>query len=223
MNQVFKNAQDAFEHLYDEIMQYGVYCPQQKTKSLYNIGFTIVDPNNNSIDTEWRHWSKKYAEREWNWYLSQNRSVEEIKKYAPIWDKMHNGDNIVNSNYGWQWSRNNQLDKCIEQLKKDKFTRQAYISIFDGKEKDEYTYDTPCTLSIGFYVLPLLYDTLNMTVTMRSNDLIYGFCNDQYCFSKLLSLVATELNLKVGNYFHFAQNLHIYEQHFNLKQFKWKY
>ena len=218
MNQAFKNAQEAFEHLYDEIMLYGIYCPQQKTKSLYNIGFTITDPNNNSIDTEWRHWSKKYAEREWNWYLSQNRSVEEIKKYAPIWDKMHNGDNIVNSNYGWQWSRNNQLDKCIEQLKKDKFTRQAYISIFDGKEKDEYAYDTPCTLSIGFYVLPYLGNKLNMTVIMRSNDLIYGFCNDQYCFSKLLSLVATELNLKVGNYFHFAQNLHIYEQHFNLKQ-----
>lgn len=215
---LFRNAQSAFEHLYDEIIQNGIYSPQQKTKSLYNIGFTIIDPNDNSINTEWRRWNKKYAEREWNWYLSKNRSVEEIKKFAPTWDKMHNGDNIVNSNYGWQWSRNNQLDKCIEQLKKDKFTRQAYISIFDGKEKADYDYDTPCTLSVGFYVFPYGINTLNMTVLMRSNDLIYGFCNDQYCFSKLLSLVASELNLKVGAYYHFAQNLHIYKQHFNLKQ-----
>ena len=131
---------------------------------------------------------------------------------------MHGGDNIVNSNYGWQWGRNNQLDKCIEQLKKDYSTRQAWISIFDGKEKDQYQYDTPCTLAVGFYVLPFDKSKLNMTVTMRSNDLVYGFCNDQYCFSKLQELVANELHLKVGEYYHFAQNMHIYEKHFNLKE-----
>ena len=131
---------------------------------------------------------------------------------------MHSGDNIVNSNYGWQWGRNNQLDKCIEQLKKDKSTRQAWISIFDGKEKDMYQFDTPCTLAVGFYVLPVDESKLNMTVTMRSNDLIYGFCNDQYCFSKLQELVANELNMEVGDYYHFAHNLHIYEKHYYLKE-----
>ena len=29
-----------------------------------------------------------------------------------------------------------------------------------------------------------------MCVVMRSNDLWFGFCNDQYCFSKLQELVA---------------------------------
>ena len=57
-----------------------------------------------------------------------------------------------------------------------------------------------------------------MTVTMRSNDLIYGFCNDQYCFSKLQELVANELNMEVGDYYHFAHNLHIYEKHYYLKE-----
>ena len=149
-------------------------------------------------------------------YLSQNRSVEELKKHAPIWDKMHGGDNIVNSNYGWQWGRNNQLDKTIEQLKKNPDTRQAWISIFDGKEKDQYQYDTPCTLAIGFDT-DTSHDFLDMTVLMRSNDLVYGFCNDQYCFSKLQELVATELGMKVGTYYHFVHDMHIYEKHFNLK------
>jgi thymidylate synthase len=45
---------------------------------------------------------------------------------------------------------------------------------------------------------------------MRSNDLWYGFCNDQYCFSRLQLLVADELGLLVGKYFHFAHNLHLY-------------
>ena len=214
----FANAQEAFEYFYNYIMNYGFYSESQHTKALFNVGFYINNPKNRDIKTNWRKWNKKYAEREWQWYLSQNRSVEEIKKFAPIWDKMHNGDNIVNSNYGWQWGRNNQLDKCIEQLKKDKSTRQAWISIFDGKEKDMYQFDTPCTLAVGFYVLPVDEPKLNMTVTMRSNDLIYGFCNDQYCFSKLQELVANELNMEVGDYYHFAHNLHIYEKHYYLKE-----
>lgn len=214
----FANAQEAFEYFYNFIMNFGFYSESQRTKAMFNVGFYINNPKNRDIKTKWRKWNKKYAEREWQWYLSQNRSVEEIKKFAPIWDKMHNGDNIVNSNYGWQWGRNNQLYKCIEQLKKDKSTRQAWISIFDGKEKDMYQFDTPCTLAVGFYVLPVDESKLNMTVTMRSNDLIYGFCNDQYCFSKLQELVANELNMEVGDYYHFAHNLHIYEKHYYLKE-----
>lgn len=211
---IYSNAQEAFEDLYDRIMCNG--CNTKiGTKALYNVGFEIIHPLDNNIKTSWRRWNSKYAEREWQWYLSQNRSVEELKKHAPIWDKMHGGDNIVNSNYGWQWSRNNQLDKTIEQLKKNPSTRQAWVSIFDGKEKDQYQYDTPCTLAIGF---DTAHDFLDMTVLMRSNDLVYGFCNDQYCFSKLQELVATELGLKVGTYYHFAHDMHIYEKHFNLKQ-----
>lgn len=214
---LYINAQDAFEHIYDHIMKFG-YHTKIGTKALYDVGFYIARPLDNNIKTSWRKWNPKYAEREWQWYLSQNRSVEELKKHAPIWDKMHGGDNIVNSNYGWQWGRSNQLDKTIEQLKKDKNTRQAWISIFDGKEKDQYQYDTPCTLAVGFNVHPYTDNELNMTVLMRSNDLVYGFCNDQYCFSKLQEFVAAELGLEVGTYYHFAHDMHIYEKHFNLKQ-----
>lgn len=212
---VFLNANEAFEWMYDAIMMAGINTPLH-TKALYNVGFYIVDSQDNNISCPWRKWSKKYADREWSWYLSGNPSVEELKKFAPKWDEMHGGDNIVNSNYGYQWIRNGQLDKCIEQLKKNLDTRQAWISIFDGKEKDKYQFDTPCTLSIGFSVMPD-NDALDMTVTMRSNDLVYGFCNDQYCFSKLQKMVADELGLRVGTYYHFAHDLHIYDYHFDLK------
>lgn len=114
---VYNNATDAFEDLYEKIMTFGILT-NVNTKALYDVSIQIMHPEDNCITTKWRKWSKKYAEREWNWYLSRERSVKTIKKYAPIWDKMHNGNDIVNSNYGWQWSRNNQLTKCIEQLKK---------------------------------------------------------------------------------------------------------
>jgi len=216
INCEFVNAQQAFEYFYKNIMQFGANT-NIGTKAFYNAGFYLSNPTEREIKTPWRKWSPKYAEREWQWYLSQNRSVEEIKKYAPTWDKMHGGDNLVNSNYGWQWGRNNQLDKTIEQLKKNPNTRQAWISIFDGKEKDQYQFDTPCTMCVGFSVNPTTPNKLDMTVVMRSCDLVFGFCNDQYCFSKLQELVAKELNMQVGTYFHFAHDLHIYYYHFNLK------
>lgn len=215
MNIAYTNATEAFEDLYDFIMAQGVNA-DAGTKAVYNVGFYLLNPEQRIITTEWRKFSQKYAEREFAWYLSGNRSVEEIKKYAPMWDSMHGGDNIVNSNYGWQWSRNGQLAKCIEQLNHNKYSRRAWITIFDGKEKHRYKYDTPCTLSIGFDVKPGI-ETLDMCVTMRSNDLVFGFCNDQYCFTKLQKLVADELGLQIGTYYHFVHNLHIYKRHFDMR------
>lgn len=213
----YKNATVAFEDLYDLIMQQGV-STNVGTKALYNVSILIQHPEDRIITTPWRKFSLKYAEREWAWYLSGNSYVTEIKKYAPIWDKMHNGDDRVNSNYGFQWMRERQLEKCIKQLKNNPDTRQAWISIYDGKEKDKYDYDTPCTMCVGFDIRD---GKLCMNVIMRSNDLVFGFCNDTYCFSKLQEYVADKLGLPMGEYCHFAHDLHIYERHFYMKHKKW--
>lgn len=215
---VCKNATEAFEILYETISKVG-QSTNIDTKAIYNVSIEIQNPSDRDITTSWRKWSKKYAEREWNWYLSANPSVEEIKKYAPMWDKMHNGNNIVNSNYGFQWSRNKQLQKVIEQLKNNPNSRQAWITIYDGKEKENYDFDTPCTLAVGFDIKPNS-ESVDMTVCMRSNDLVYGFCNDQYCFSKLQEYVAEKLNRPVGIYTHFAHDMHIYNNKLNLKVYE---
>lgn len=208
----FLNAQQAFEHYYDVIMQEGV--DYNGTKSVFNLGFQIENPMDNHINTVWRKWKSNYAEYEWQWYLSGNPNANEIAKKAKIWSFMQDEDGNVNSNYGYQWQRGNQLKKVIELLKKDRFTRKASISLYDGKEIHKYKKDTICTHAINFQVLN---GKLNMSVMMRSNDLVYGFCNDQYCFSMLQDLVARETGYKVGTYYHFANNMHIYERHYKLK------
>jgi thymidylate synthase len=211
MSHIFNDANNAFYYYYHEILIVGKKI--QNTKALMNVGFYICNPLDNEIKTSWRKWNKSYADFEFDWYLSGDRSVKEISKKAKIWDTMHDGDYMVNSNYGWQWNRNKQLQYVIDELKRDKQSRRAVLSIYDGKEHSEYHHDTPCTLSISFYIID---DKLNMTVNMRSNDLIYGFCNDQYCFSKLQEIIAKELNVPIGYYYHFANNLHIYEKHFEM-------
>lgn len=201
----FRTASEAFEFYYNHISTFGY--EKKDSRFINNEGFYITHPQEREILTPWRKWSKSYAEQEWKWYLSRNRSVAEIKKRAPIWDKMHNGDDIVNSNYGYQWNRNNQLGHVIELLRDNPETRQAVLTIYDGKEHNDYANDTPCTLSITFSILD---KKLNMSVLMRSNDLWFGFCNDQYCFSLLQENVAKLLGVQIGWYFHFANDLHIY-------------
>lgn len=209
----FNTAQEAFEHYYDKIIF--LSHVENGTKAILNQGFFISKPLENQINTPWRNWKKDYAEKEWQWYLSGNRDVSEIKKIAKIWDKMHNGDNLVNSNYGYQWNRNNQIGFIIDELTKNKYSRRAVITIYDGKEHKNHFFDTPCTLNIVFNIT---FGKLNMSVLMRSNDLIYGFCNDQYCFSNLQKIIADKLNLPIGWYYHHVNDLHIYEKHFGLKE-----
>ena len=209
----YNNAQEAFEELYDLINKEGYYSAG--TKVLHNVGIKLLNPLNNEINTKWRKWNKNYAEYEWNWYLSENQNAEEISKIASIWKGLMDKDGNVNSNYGYQWSRNNQLTKVIEMLKTTPTTRRASISIYDGKEIDKYNLDTPCTYAINFFIDN--HNKLSMQVMMRSNDLVFGFCNDQYCFSKIQEHVAKELNIEIGTYFHFACNMHIYERHYNMK------
>ena len=128
----------------------------------------------------------------------------------PIWKTMVDHTNCVRSNYGWQWERNHQLDKVVQMLQEKHTTRQAVISIYDGKEIDTYRNDTPCTYAVTF---TRLNGALNMSVLMRSNDLWFGFCNDQYCFSKLQEMVALRVGIPVGTYYHHATNLHLYDRH----------
>jgi len=208
-NKVFRNANEAYEYMHDQIIQNGVDFAG--TKALFNVGFYITDPMDNKIINRERNWKQEYAEAEWQWYLSGNRNISELGniygKIPEIWKRMADENGDVNSNYGWQWKRNAQLDMVIETLKHNKDTRQAAISIYDGKEITDYAHDTPCTYAVQFTII---HNRLDMCVTMRSNDLWYGFCNDQYCFSMLQGLVAHELGIETGVYYHFAHNMHLY-------------
>jgi len=208
-NKVFRNANEAYEYLHDQILQNGVSFGD--TKALFNVGFYITDPKDRKIINRERKWSEEYAEAEWKWYKSGDASIHKLGdiygKVPEIWKRMADQNGHVNSNYGYQWERNAQLDMVVEMLKHNPDTRQACISIYDGKEISSYAFDTPCTYAVQFTIV---HGRLDMCVTMRSNDLWYGFCNDQYQFSKLQEMVSKRLRIDTGVYYHFAHNMHLY-------------
>ena len=209
MRTEFNNADEAYNYFLDRIIVFGV--PFGDTKALFNVGFTLKNPLENYIFNKERNWKPDYAEAEWQWYLSGDPNIKKLGelygKIPPIWERMADSEGNVMSNYGWQMYRNDQLDYVVAKLKNEKDTRHAAISIYDCKEHKYYSKDTPCTYAIQFTIYN---DVLNMSVLMRSNDLWYGFCNDQYCFSMIQKLIADRLNMEVGEYYHYAHNLHLY-------------
>ena len=182
MKNKFENANEAYEYLHDKIISEGIDFGD--TKALFNVGFYISNPGMKSITNIEREWKLDYAYAEWQWYLSGDPNINKLGelygKIPKIWKLMSDKYGNVNSNYGYQWLRNDQLAKVINLLKENPETRQAAISIYDGKEINKYDNDTPCTYAVQFTIIN---NELCMSVYMRSNEHRYGFCNDQYQFA----------------------------------------
>lgn len=130
-----------------------------------------------------------------------------------------------------------QLQRVVDLLTKQPDTRQAVITLWDplldlapvhapDRVEPDYAWsgnpvpplqemrykDYPCTNWLHFQVVD---GALDLTVAMRSNDLIWGFSAvNVYNFTMLQQLVAHCIGMPPGTYRHLANNLHVYERHF---------
>ena len=209
---IYKNATDAFELLFSDINTNGESFAGTKAK--FNVSFTLQDVSNKIVTTPQRKFNEDYAEYEWNWYLKGDRDASEIGDRAKIWKQMMvEGTTEVNSNYGYFWNKNYQLSRVVQELRVNKETRRAIVVHYDINELDRYKYDTPCNDVLNFYIKD---DKLQLTVFARPIDLVYGFCNDQYTFAKLMEMVAFQLDIAVGEMHWMVTNLHIYPRHYDM-------
>lgn len=208
----YKNPTEAFESMFEEINSKGE--DYAGTKALFNVSFTIEDPKDKEIKTPQRKFKVDYAEYEWQWYLKGDRDAKEISERAKIWKNMMLPYTTeVNSNYGFFWNYNSQYNKMIEELKKNAESRRAVLVHYGIFELDRYKYDTPCNLVLNFY---LKDDLVHLTIFARSIDLVFGFCNDQYTFARLMEKVSYDLNKKMGTMHWFITNCHLYPRHYDL-------
>lgn len=216
----FKTAEEAFEILFGLIVHNGE--EKDGTKFIRNVMIEIHNPFQNLITTPWRKWSHDYAELEWNWYMTGERNPAMVEERAKLWKTMKDDTGRVWSNYGWWWALpdlegRSQLDSMIDELKRHETTRRAVLSHYAPPNyRDQYKQDTPCNLILNFY---LWEGKVNLTVFARSIDLVFGFCNDQYCFSKLMLYVRDSLpeGYHIGTMTYMITDLHVYKKDWNRK------
>jgi thymidylate synthase len=113
-----------------------------------------------------------------------------------------------------------QLKYVIESFKRDINTRQAIIEIgdpvkdcFDENDNLKVTKDFPCSRSLQFMVVD---GKLNCTLYIRSNDIFWGFSAvNVFNFTFMQEYIANILGLEIGNYYHIANNFHVYENSYD--------
>jgi thymidylate synthase len=191
------------------------------TIEIENFVFELSDPRSRFIIDPFRKHSLKYMKKEILWYLTGDYSIKDIGEFASTWKRVSDDGEHVNSNYGAKlfhdfFANKIQFQYVIDELKRDPTSRRAIV-FFNLPHKEYHqmhtTKDFPCTVYAQFL---LRNDVLNMNVHMRSNDLIYGWCNDVPFFTILQEMVAAKLGVDVGTYTHCSGSLHVYERHFSL-------
>jgi len=173
-----------------------------------------------------RKFNLDYAKYEMLWYLTGDRYNRMITKSASMWEDLEVPDGGGwHSNYGQYWFRLRYMpggeagiDWVVDQLIRDRDTRQAVIPMLSVNHLYEGNKDIVCTESISFRIRD---NSLYMSVNMRSQDAMWGFTNDVFCFSVLHEmvykmLVSTYEGLALGTYTHKVDSFHVYERHFDM-------
>lgn len=195
----------------------------QLTRNVPNMA--IVMDSSFPIITDFpdRKLNLNYAKKEWLWYLGADPFDDSIMQHATMWAKLKQPNGSFFSNYGQyifgtRLGLTSQFYYALRMLRSDPNTRRASIVLLQPDHLFEENIDTVCTYSINFTVVG---NALDMTVMMRSNDVVFGFTNDAFCFWNLMRFMYTLLardipGLTMGRYTHFTNSMHVYERHFDM-------
>lgn len=220
MEIIAESAELAFHKILNALEMHGIESSPRgmKIKEVINCCVTIKNPRDRIISCPERRISMSYAFGELCWYLSGRNDLNMMKYYSKFMERGTDDGKTLNSAYGYRIFTGkhplipfDQWENAKRLLKSDHDTRQAIIHLHTPNNKK--TNDEVCTLSLQFLIRD---NKLNMITTMRSNDIVLGFTYDVFAFTMLQEIMANELNVEVGTYYHNAGSMHIYENKFAL-------
>lgn len=215
MTQKYENNDSkVYEKFLIKVTQQGmVSSPRgQATYELLNQTMIFKDKEHIFLDSEIRRTSMKYKLAELVWFLSAKNDTEFIEHFARFWGTISDDGLTATSAYGsiiWTNQKYGmvQYDEVLKILKEDPDSRKALIHI--KRPGNSTDLDMNCTLTIQFLIRE---GELHMSVNMRGNDMWLGTPYNYMMFKSLMILLANDLDVKVGTYFHNAMSLHIYHR-----------
>lgn len=161
------------------------------------------------------------------WMLSGSRDVASIARYNKRMREYSDAGEVFHAAYGYRWLRHfdleggsgeqipNQLRTIIEELRKNPSSRRLVLTMWDpvsdlGREGADFPCNTQC-----YFRARRVADSgwvLDMTLTCRSNDAIYGaYGANAVHFSVMHELVASAAGMMQGRMYQLSNNLHAYE------------
>lgn len=217
---------NAFEilDLYNRVKVAPERAPRgQKVRDLWNGSATLDLAASPCTSFEARKFNLNYAKKELLWYLQADKQADWIEQHATMWKKLKQEDGSYHSNYGQYIfgdcaAGTTQFDYVVQSLKNDRDTRRASMVLLHPNHLYHDNTDMVCTHGIDFTIMD---NKLHMSVYMRSNDVIFGFTNDVFCFWWIAQLVYYNLletypDLELGKYYHHAHSMHVYDRHYDM-------
>ncbi|MGT2928895.1 thymidylate synthase [Streptococcus dentasini] len=223
-------ADDIFKDNIQKIMTQGVLSEQARPKykdgrtanSKYITGsFAEYDLARGEFPiTTLRPIPIKSAIKEIFWiYQEQSNDLTILndKYHVKYWNDWEIGDTgTIGERYGAIVKKHDIITKILKQLKENPWNRRNVISLWDYEAFEESEGLLPCAFQTMFDVRRVdgeIY--LDATLTQRSNDMLVAHHINAMQYVALQMMIAKHFGWKVGKFFYFVNNLHIYDNQFD--------
>ena len=222
-------ADTIFKENIRKIMEEGVWSEQARPKykdgrtanSKYITGaFTEFDLAKGEFPiTTLRPIAIKSAIKEMLWiYQDQSNSLDllEDKYNVHYWNDWEVGNSrTIGQRYGAVVKKHDLTNKILKQLEANPWNRRNIISLWDYDAFEETDGLLPCAFQTMFDVRRVDEEIyLDATLTQRSNDMLVAHHINAMQDVALQMMIAKHFGWKVGKFFYFINNLHIYDNQF---------
>ena len=222
-------ADIVFKEYIRKIMEEGVWSEQARPKykdgrtanSKYITGaFMEFDLAKGEFPiTTLRPIAIKSAIKEMLWiYQDQSNSLDvlEEKYNVHYWNDWEVGDSrTIGQRYGAVVKKHDITNKILKQLEANPWNRRNIITLWDYDAFEESEGLLPCAFQTMFDVRRVEGEIyLDATLTQRSNDILVAHHINAMQYVALQMMIAKHFGWKVGKFFYFINNLHIYDNQF---------
>lgn len=230
---IYRDINDAFKGILKSISSLGsISAPRglEQTEVL-NYSFRIDNLSEQEITIEGVSINYEYAKEFFRFIMSGERELSkkliELNKNAANFGGGGNMESVkLPENYSIFYGPRilEQLNHIVDELKRDKDTRRATISVLDGINDNKlltplsngeiFNTEYPCTISLSFMIRD---NRLHMFVNMRSQNMFNVFPYDFYNFVSLQKHILSELSevyptLSLGYYYSNIISAHYYNK-----------
>ena len=162
------------------------------------------------------------------WYLSGDTHIRNLRQHTKIWNAWTSEEKNweVGKMYGYQWvrwdkytvnsgngsiqhSHINQIQNVIDLIKTNPNSRRMVVSAWNPSVLDEIALPS-CH---AFFIFNVINGKLNCHLTQRSGDIALGIPFNLACYATLTQMIAQETGLELGEFSHFINDAHIYNNH----------
>ena len=154
------------------------------------------------------------------WMLGGRDDLEYVSQFNKRMSEFSDDGKTLSGAYGYRWRgyfSNDQLDLIVHHLTEQPNSRRAVLQMWSVEDLKKVVHvptckDVPCNTNVYFKIRK---GRLDMTVSCRSNDIIWGtYGANAVHFSVLQEYMAARLGLPIGTYYHLSDSFHAYEEVF---------